>query len=397
VALKKALQGWQCDAIVHDGAPNTGGATWAKDAFIQNELVIHSLRICTLFLKAGGTFVTKVFRSQDYNAILWVLRQFFANTTVTKPSSSRAQSAEIFVVCEGYLAPRKIDPKLLDPTEIFKQDTGEQKTVDVFHDKGKRNRSGYDDDMPMTMTKKAKVSEFLEAELPAVFLGEYTSMIFDRAAEIYLNYKETNAEIKELLKDLKVLGKSDFSALLKWRKKMIQYQKDLIAEQPLEEGEEEEPEVELTAEEQAELEEKKITANLLELKEKMQQKKRNEKRKKKEKMQKEKKKRELNINNLTSESGDQGELGLFAMKSLKDEGALDAVHNTGDGDALPETIHDSDASLDESDFSDDSDSGSDEDARYSRMEKDLNAAYEDYKDRRKIVAKAKKVKPMEAE
>jgi AdoMet-dependent rRNA methyltransferase SPB1 len=118
--LRKEFKGIELDIVVHDGAPNVGGSTWHKDAYVQNELVLHSLKLATEFLKLGGSFVTKVFRSQDYNSLMWCIQQFFKTVEVCKPASSRAASAETFLVCQGYLAPKKIDPRLLDPTHVFK-------------------------------------------------------------------------------------------------------------------------------------------------------------------------------------------------------------------------------------------------------------------------------------
>ena len=68
---------------------------------------------------AEGTFVTKVFRSRDYTALLYALRQLFTRVDATKPQASRGTSAEIFVVCAGFKAPAKVDPRLLDPRTLF--------------------------------------------------------------------------------------------------------------------------------------------------------------------------------------------------------------------------------------------------------------------------------------
>ena len=60
-------------------------------------------------------------RSQDYNALLWAIQQFFDGHQAVKPASSRTQSAEIFIVGTGYKAPDTIDPRLLDPKFVFDQ------------------------------------------------------------------------------------------------------------------------------------------------------------------------------------------------------------------------------------------------------------------------------------
>ena len=60
-AILKQAGGSKMDVVLHDGAPNVGGA-WATEAYSQSWLVLEALRMATDVLAPKGTFVTKIFR-----------------------------------------------------------------------------------------------------------------------------------------------------------------------------------------------------------------------------------------------------------------------------------------------------------------------------------------------
>ncbi|GAA6046422.1 hypothetical protein JCM3770_004911 [Rhodotorula araucariae] len=263
-ALRAEMKDWKADVVLHDGAPNVGSA-WVQDAFTQVELVLASLKLAVEFLRPGGTFCTKVFRSKDYNSLLWVFNQLFTKVEATKPASSRNVSAEIFVTCQGFLAPAKIDPRLLNPKFVFSEvdaaDDDGKRVVEVDEDgneiagskkgskasstnplakldgktistkdvltpttlnvfapeKRRKQREGYDDG-DMTLYKECTVMQWVKHQDPIGVLGMVTRMRFSGDEDkLLLKNPLTTAEIKTCLDDLKVLGKKDFKMLLKYR------------------------------------------------------------------------------------------------------------------------------------------------------------------------------------
>jgi AdoMet-dependent rRNA methyltransferase SPB1 len=230
------------DAVLNDGSPNMGKA-WLHDAYTQSELALAGVRLATDFLAPGGTFVTKVFRSADYNSLMFVMNQLFRKVNATKPSASRAESAEIYVLCTGYRAPKSIDARLLNPKYVFKDmgalpdeadETFDEKakrdlvlsTVLKGMTKRKRHREGYADGA-LTLYNRLSALEFVRTLRPVAMLCEVSALSFDprdvqsdkdtAAIAILKEMTETSSEIISCCDDLKVLARREFKLLLKWR------------------------------------------------------------------------------------------------------------------------------------------------------------------------------------
>ncbi|XP_069378055.1 pre-rRNA 2'-O-ribose RNA methyltransferase FTSJ3 isoform X1 [Paralichthys olivaceus] len=218
-ALRKQLQTWKVDVVLNDGAPNVG-ANWQHDAFSQAHLTLMALKLACDYLAKGGTFVTKVFRSKDYQPLIWIFQQFFKKVQATKPQASRNESAEIFVVCQGYVAPDKIDSKFFDPKHAFKEVEVQAKTVKDLMPVKKPKAKGYTDG-DLTLYYSFTVTAFLQAENPIDFLSKASEISFDNPD--LESHSATSIEIKECCRDIKVLGRKELRLLLSWRSKLRRY------------------------------------------------------------------------------------------------------------------------------------------------------------------------------
>lgn len=76
------------------------------DEYLQQELLISAFIILRSVLKEGGTFVAKIFRARDSDFLMTQLSSMFRKVFLSKPRSSRASSAEAFVVCKGWTQSR---------------------------------------------------------------------------------------------------------------------------------------------------------------------------------------------------------------------------------------------------------------------------------------------------
>jgi len=168
-----------------------------------------------------------VFRSQDYNSLLWVFQQLFGRVLATKPQSSRNVSAEIYVLCQKYKNPSSIDPRFFDPKTVFLNVADDKNSAsatqgprkglnEVLKGVGKRNRGGYE---PGDDFRECSIQEFIDSPTPAEMLVRYNKFSFPPGTT-FIENPLTTEEIKSTCSDLKVAGKREFALLLKWRFKI---------------------------------------------------------------------------------------------------------------------------------------------------------------------------------
>lgn len=404
--IDRAVGNRVVDVVLHDGAPNVG-AEYGKDAYEQNELALHAVRCAVKHLRKGGAFVTKMYRSRDYAAFVWTLKQLFDNVSALKPKASRAQSAEIFLIAEGYKAPAKLDPRFLDPKHVFASVEGDTtggtmggQQVDIFHKNfgvKKRHRTGYDHEhLDFSMRHVETIAGFVAASMKEAIemLSKSTGLKFECEecqeqtpesscnCRFFLHHPLTTDEIKECVADLQVLNKSDFKSLLSWRTKMqdaVEAKKGGSADPEMKDGSRETEAEEASdndADEDSDKEEAEIQAEILAMRERRQRERKRQK--KKERAAAAKRRRQaalgMDLNAIDVPEHDK----IFSLATITSKGALDAAAEVNLDEVTDEQIfgHDSDSDVVVGEGSDDE--SIEEEARLRRRERDLDEAYNMY-------------------
>ncbi|XP_066877984.1 pre-rRNA 2'-O-ribose RNA methyltransferase FTSJ3 [Kogia breviceps] len=332
-ALRKELKTWKVDVVLNDGAPNVG-ASWVHDAYSQAHLTLMALRLACDFLGRGGCFITKVFRSRDYQPLLWIFQQLFRHVQATKPQASRHESAEIFVVCQGFLAPDKVDSKFFDPKFAFKEVEVQAKTVTELVTKKKPKAEGYAEG-DLTLYHRTSITDFLRAANPVDFLSKASEISLDD--EELARHPATTEDIRACCQDIRVLGRKELRSLLNWRTKLRRYVAKKLKEQAkaldisLSSGEEEEGEEEESAAamgpqpSEEEEEEQQLNRTLAEMKA---QELAELKRKKKKLLREQRKQRErveLRMDLPGVSIADEGETGMFSLRTIRGHQLLEEV------------------------------------------------------------------------
>jgi 23S rRNA (uridine2552-2'-O)-methyltransferase len=99
--LVQRLQGKPVDLVISDMAPNMTGVASVDQARSMN-LAELALEFSDKSLKPGGSLLIKTFQGAGFNEFYAQLRRRFEKLATRKPSASRAESKEIYLLGRGF-------------------------------------------------------------------------------------------------------------------------------------------------------------------------------------------------------------------------------------------------------------------------------------------------------
>jgi 23S rRNA (uridine2552-2'-O)-methyltransferase len=90
----------RADVVLSDVSPNLSGIPNVDQARLL-ELALAAIEVCAKILKRDGVFVVKAFHGEAFDELRERLGAVFKSVKVVKPSASRGESAETYVVARG--------------------------------------------------------------------------------------------------------------------------------------------------------------------------------------------------------------------------------------------------------------------------------------------------------
>lgn len=102
--LAAALGGQKADVVLSDLSPNISGIASADQARAA-ELVRMAIDFCRAQLKPAGALLVKVFQGEEFAGILREMKNVFRDVRTIKPSASRDESRETYLLARGLKTP----------------------------------------------------------------------------------------------------------------------------------------------------------------------------------------------------------------------------------------------------------------------------------------------------
>jgi 23S rRNA (uridine2552-2'-O)-methyltransferase len=100
---KVLVEGGQADVILSDVAPNLSGIGNVDQARAL-ELTGAAIGFCRKALKPDGVFLVKAFQGEAFEELVSRLKSNFSKVKVVKPSASRGESSETYVLARNLRA-----------------------------------------------------------------------------------------------------------------------------------------------------------------------------------------------------------------------------------------------------------------------------------------------------
>lgn len=97
------ILGGKADVVLSDLAPNVSGV-WDIDQARQISLTTIALGFARQVLRGGGTAVFKVFEGEMLGEFKAELKKSFGRVLLSKPTASRQESSELYIVCLDFKA-----------------------------------------------------------------------------------------------------------------------------------------------------------------------------------------------------------------------------------------------------------------------------------------------------